>query len=178
MAEVSNIKVTIVPFGNISQQVIEEIHAAVRYLDLEPVNGETQPVPQNCLDGERGQLNARCLIERAKERYNDTIVLAVTDYDLYAPGLNFIFGQAELRGQAAAISVYRLIENEKLLTPVEKRRIRTEVVHELGHVFGLEHCSDPYCAMYFSNTLMDTDRKGDRLCAACFNLYAKFRRML
>lgn len=175
----SEIKVTIIPFGEIPPSVISEIHSAVRYLGLEPVDAEAQPVPENCIDEKRGQLNARCLIEKARQEYSDTLILAVTDHDLYAPGLNFIFGQAELRGQTAAISVYRLIEGSgEPLTPIEGRRIRTEVVHELGHVFGLEHCADPYCAMYFSNTLMDTDRKGDRFCAVCLNLYAKFRRML
>jgi archaemetzincin len=34
----------------------------------------------------------------------------------------------------------------------------------LGHTYGLQHCSDPKCVMYFSNTLGETDRKRDKFC--------------
>lgn len=172
-------RIAVLTFGDISPEVIEEVHTGIHYLDLEPLEGENYPVPEDCIERRRNQLNAGCLINRVREKAPQTLALGITDYDLYAEGLNFIFGQAELRGQAAVISVYRLIENRQgCLTPLEKRRIRTETVHELGHVFGLEHCDDPYCAMYFSSNLMDTDRKGDRFCAVCLNLYARFRRML
>jgi archaemetzincin len=40
-------------------------------------------------------------------------------------------------------------------------------VHELGHVFGLEHCPDPECVMHFSNSLLDTDRKSTSFCSQC-----------
>ncbi|MEW6585820.1 MAG: hypothetical protein AB1442_09465 [Nitrospirota bacterium] len=42
-----------------------------------------------------------------------------------------------------------------------------EAVHEIGHTFGLVHCSDPNCAMHFSNSLRDTDRKSSEFCGIC-----------
>jgi archaemetzincin len=42
-----------------------------------------------------------------------------------------------------------------------------EAVHELGHMFGLDHCSDLRCVMHFSNSLADTDRKGRDFCPSC-----------
>jgi archaemetzincin len=42
-----------------------------------------------------------------------------------------------------------------------------EAIHELGHTGGLEHCPDPRCVMYFSNTLADTDHKDYQFCARC-----------
>ena len=42
-----------------------------------------------------------------------------------------------------------------------------EAVHELGHTLGLEHCPDRSCVMYFSNSLADTDRKGEAYCSRC-----------
>jgi archaemetzincin len=97
-------------------------------------------------------------------------VLGVADVDLYAKGLVFIFGQAELGGTCAVISLTRLRQTFYSL-PVNKplflRRAKKEAVHELGHVFGLPHCPDPECVMHFSNSLMDTDKKRAAFCARC-----------
>jgi archaemetzincin len=49
-------------------------------------------------------------------------------------------------------------------------RMVKEAVHELGHTFGLVHCPDPKCVMYFSNCLEDTDFKGKRYCGECKKL--------
>jgi archaemetzincin len=46
-----------------------------------------------------------------------------------------------------------------------RRRAATEAIHELGHTFGLRHCSRPSCVMWFSNTLAETDRKDVRPCS-------------
>ena len=46
-------------------------------------------------------------------------------------------------------------------------RALKEAVHELGHTLGLAHCPDAGCVMHFSNALVDTDRKGHRLCVVC-----------
>ncbi|MCK7529713.1 MAG: hypothetical protein MZV63_00960 [Marinilabiliales bacterium] len=63
--------------------------------------------------------------------------------DIFIPILTFIFGQAVLGEQTAIASVYRLRnelygmkqDNDLLLSRTIK-----EVVHELGHTFGLIHC--------------------------------------
>jgi archaemetzincin len=97
---------------------------------------------------------------RSKTR-RGALGLGVVEVDLYAPGLNFVFGQADRLEQAAVVSVHRL-RGEKALP-----RIRTEVVHEVGHLLGLGHCHRSDCVMFFSNTVYDTDRKGEKLCADC-----------
>jgi archaemetzincin len=52
-----------------------------------------------------------------------------------------------------------------------------EAVHELGHTLRLAHCSNAGCVMYFSNSLDDTDRKGDTYCERCVaRLHAQRRR--
>jgi archaemetzincin len=95
-------------------------------------------------------------------------VLGVIEADLYADGLSFVFGQAEMPGQWAIISLHRLREgsegdhDERLYV-----RALKEAVHEVGHTLGLGHCPDPSCVMHFSNTLADTDRKGTDPCAVC-----------
>ncbi|MEO0185151.1 MAG: matrixin family metalloprotease [candidate division WOR-3 bacterium] len=42
-----------------------------------------------------------------------------------------------------------------------------EVVHEVGHLMGLDHCSIPTCVMHFSNTIEDTDKKNVCFCDKC-----------
>ena len=98
------------------------------------------------------------------------IVLAIADVDLYAEGLNFVFGEAEFGGQFAVISITRLRQSFYSL-PENKDvfidRAKKEAVHELGHVFRLEHCPDAECVMHFSNSLLDTDRKSSSFCSRC-----------
>lgn len=103
-------------------------------------------------------------------------VLGITDVDLYVDGLNFVFGEAELEGLCAVISVarlhqsfYGLPENKTLFL---ERTIK-EAVHELGHVYGLKHCPNPDCVMHFSNSLVDTDRKKVSFCSRCKRLLEK-----
>lgn len=70
----------------------------------------------------------------------------------------------------ALISVTRLnpeFYGEKPDRAKYYRRILTEAVHELGHAFGLPHCTIPTCVMYFSNSIDDTDRKGYNFCKRC-----------
>lgn len=90
--------------------------------------------------------------------------------DLYIPILTFIFGQAVLNEKTAVASVYRL-RNELygLKKDDELLRSRTikEVIHELGHTFGLLHCHTPMCVMRSSTYVEDIDQKGSSFCMKC-----------
>jgi archaemetzincin len=46
-----------------------------------------------------------------------------------------------------------------------------EAVHELGHTFGLIHCSDARCAMSLSNAIQQVDKKTEELCTNCSILF-------
>jgi len=97
-------------------------------------------------------------------------VLGVVDVDIFAPGLNFVFGQADISGKRALISLQRLRQEFYGLPRDESvfgERVLKEAVHEVGHTYGLRHCPDPTCVMHFSNSLPDTDLKGCNLCLIC-----------
>ena len=107
-------------------------------------------------------------LEKHAESVEEERVLGVTDLDLYVPNMNFVFGEARLPGRVAVISTHRLRENtpygSERLFP---ERVIKEAVHELGHTLGLGHCKVVSCVMCFSNSLADTDRKGQDYCESC-----------
>jgi archaemetzincin len=100
-------------------------------------------------------------------------VLGLTDVDCYAPGLNFVFGQAATRAGPAFVALLRLRQAFYGL-PADRtlfrERVLKEAIHELGHTWGLEHCEDPECVMRFSNRLRDTDFKSAGFCRRCQRL--------
>jgi archaemetzincin len=133
--------------------------------------GGNLPLPASCPEGRRQYLGEPFLEVLAAARgLEDEVILGVTGVDLFVPGLNFVFGLADPRNRGAVISLARLYpefygqpRNPQLF----KARALKEAIHELGHLWGLDHCSNPACIMFFSNTLTDTDRKGPGFCAQC-----------
>ncbi len=96
-------------------------------------------------------------------------VLAVTRVDLFIPILTYVYGEAQLGGQACVISIHRLAEGLSTATPrhVFLARVAKEAVHELAHTFNLRHCKDPGCIMHYCRNIRDVDRKQDNLCRYC-----------
>jgi len=94
-------------------------------------------------------------------------VLGVVDVDVFASGLNFVFGEAYTPGKAALISLWRLkpsFYSETASSDVFAKRVLKEAVHEAGHTLGLKHCSKESCVMHFSNSISDTDKKESLFC--------------
>ena len=123
--------------------------------------------PPDCFNALRRQYESSCLILNSLRVINKReIILIVADLDAYVEQLNFVFGEAIPSLKAAAVYIRRLIPhpyNEKLLIS----RLAKEINHELGHVFGLEHCNNSRCVMSFSNSVMDVDYKTIYFCDKC-----------
>jgi archaemetzincin len=97
-------------------------------------------------------------------------VLAITEHDLYVPMLSFVFGQAQLGGRMAIVSLARLRQEFYGLPPdpeLLRRRAVKEVLHEMGHGLGLVHCVEPLCALSLSTDLLQVDSKQPELCDSC-----------
>lgn len=105
-------------------------------------------------------------------------LLAVTSLDLYVPVLTFVFGEAQLSGSCAVVSLYRLREEFYGLPAREelmRERLVKEAVHELGHTFGLRHCDDWRCVMTSSHGVERLDVKGAQFCFLCGRVVAGAR---
>lgn len=106
-------------------------------------------------------------------------IMAVTDGDLFIPVLTFVFGEAQLGGKVAVVSTARLrqdLSGMPLPQRVFRARLLTECVHELGHTFGLTHCSFSRCVMTRSNTVLDVDAKFSEFCRDCRGLLKDLQR--
>jgi archaemetzincin len=90
--------------------------------------------------------------------------------DLYIPILTYIFGQASLNGKVGVVSLYRL-RNEHYGLPSDYdlliERFSKVIIHELGHTYGLIHCSNPVCVMRSSTYVEDIDQKEKEFCYRC-----------
>jgi archaemetzincin len=131
------------------------------------------PAPVYAFNKKRNQYLSTAILNAVMEQKETAPyekILGIVDHDLYVPELNFVFGEASRK--AAVISLTRLRQTFYHLTEDQNlfhQRVLTEAVHELGHTYGLGHCSNPRCVMFFSNSLKDTDRKGSEFCQKCKN---------
>lgn len=125
--------------------------------------------PRHALDARRGQHASgkilRWLLESGPSRGK---VLGITDRDLFIPILTYVFGEAQLGGRAAVVSLARLGEDVELFGPgLLVERLAKEAVHEVGHTFGLVHCGTEGCVMGRSPAVREVDDKTAELCEEC-----------
>ncbi|MCK5511641.1 MAG: archaemetzincin family Zn-dependent metalloprotease [Thermodesulfovibrionia bacterium] len=164
--------IVLVAIGTVDNTVIEMLkHNLSTVFNTQVIIGKDMAVPGYAFSEKRKQYWSTAILHVLLEQ-NACIhykkILGIVDRDLYVPDLNFVFGEAG--GDAALISLTRLRQEFHGLpedSPLFLRRTLTEAVHELGHTYGLRHCSELQCVMFFSNTLRDTDRKGPEFCPPC-----------
>lgn len=151
-------------FGAVRGRLESEFGIAVREMELGPVDF--------AYDRERGQYASTAVLEMLTRVCPPDAVklLAVTGQDLYIPVLTFVFGQAQLNGQLAVISLARLRQEFYGLAPNREiflERASKEALHEMGHTFGLVHCGDRNCAMSLSTNVRQIDLKRSEFCEPC-----------
>ena len=163
------IKLQVLPFDNIQENILEAIKTEIQStykarVDISPV----EKLPKESYNSLRKQFLAVRILDFLSK--SDTRRIGITNKDIYAEKLNFIFGQAQLKGNAAVISTTRLdpmfYEKSFDIMLLTARAVK-ESVHETGHMLGLNHCPNNKCVMSFSNTLADVDRKSKNLCDMC-----------
>ncbi len=168
----------IVEVGFEDEDLLNVVSKGVRSkLGLRTAASFEPSIPREAFDESRNQYVSDALLSWISRRFSG-LVLGLVNADAYTPGLNFVFGQAQLGGRAAVVFLERLRpefygrsgDRSLFLERVEK-----ESLHELGHVFGLGHCPDRRCVMSFSNSIVEVDLKGSDFCPRCSLLLRRLR---
>ncbi|MBV8198812.1 MAG: archaemetzincin family Zn-dependent metalloprotease [Candidatus Eremiobacteraeota bacterium] len=167
-------RIGIVPVNAVDAKFLERLSACLEESFLVRAHIErTLAVPRSALNAARGQLFASTLtarVRRAHADVGDAAILAITSFDLYKTSHRFIFGDADEAQGVAIVSVNRLrpeFYGEQPDANLVFQRALKECAHELGHVFGLRHCYNARCAMYYSNSIFETDNKMPHFCEGC-----------
>jgi len=165
------------PFGMIDEEAMSTLETSLwQIFGFDIKRLPVLPEPEYALDQKTKQYNSTLILKNLLRGVpNDAVrVLGITQCDLFIPMLSFVFGHAQVNGTVAVISLarlhqqfYHLPENKLLFI----RRMMKEAVHELGHTFGLVHCSDTQCAMSLSNAIQQVDKKTEELCENCSILF-------
>lgn len=101
-------------------------------------------------------------------------LIGTTMDDLYPEeAWNYVFGQATIAQRVGIYSLRRLYPAfwNKAETPEAEHlgmvRGLLLLVHETGHMFGVEHCQKYACAMNGTNSLRESDAQPIHLCPDC-----------
>lgn len=95
----------------------------------------------------------------------DHLNMAITDTDMYAGRLNFVFGYADYVNHVGIISLARLGGRKD--PSLFQRRLLKLVRHEIGHMYGMAHCTHQSCVMRGANSRAEADSTPLSLCPSC-----------
>lgn len=161
------------PFGDIALEMLDFARETVEFtFDCNCSILENQDIPKQTYDAGRNQYSCTGILREVLRLCpeNAKRIIGITTVDLFVPVLTFVFGQAQLDGKAALVSAHRLRQEYYALpanSGVLVHRLSKEILHELGHTFGMTHCHNPACVMHFSYSVREIDIKENRFCAGC-----------
>ena len=165
--------ISLLPVGQVEEDILSSLEDGLgRAFGREVLRLRTAPEPVFAFDARRGQYSSSLILNEIAVTSPAVggVVLAVTAVDLFIPMLSFVFGQAQVGGTTALMSVARL-RQEFYSLPQDDVLLRTralkECVHEVGHAFGLVHCPNVGCPMSLSHGIRQVDQKSTEFCGSC-----------
>jgi len=176
-------QVAIQPFGQFPKDILKEVQAGIDSMyDIESTILQPIDLPKQAYYAPRNRYRADSLIrylKRIKPRRYDKI-LGVTTADISTTKGDYqdfgIMGLGFRPGKSCVGSIYRIqrgaINRKHLIN-----RFRKVTIHELGHNFGLKHCTyDSKCLMQSAKGKTTTIDKADEI--LCTNCRRQIQRVL
>ncbi len=163
----------LLPIGDMDTRILEDLRTRMGRIFRVPCEILSAGLSaQFAFHPERGQYHSSEMLARMTQQVgrNCWRLLGVTAVDLYIPILTFVFGEAQMGGRCALVSLHRLRQEFYGLPPDAEllgARLLKESVHELGHTLELTHCNDYACVMAASHSVEWIDLKEPYPCPVC-----------
>jgi archaemetzincin len=167
-------KVGILAVGQVAPEILEGIVDGIvkTFPDTSAgIINDVLSVPQAAFDRKRSQYSSSQILDEIKayaaQKPDYHRILGVLNIDIFSQGLKYVFGEANVIGKVALISLWRLkpeFYRDKPNLSLYILRAQKEAMHEIGHTLGIQHCPHSLCVMHFSNSIFDTDYKQTLLC--------------
>lgn len=171
-------KVAIQPFEDFPQDITKEVQMAIDSMyDIESTILKPINLPKSAYYQPRNRYRADSLIRYLREEkpndYDKILGLTTSDISTTKDGYKDfgIMGLGFRPGESCVGSLYRVQRGAKNRQQIISR-FRKVTVHELGHNFGLKHCTyDVKCLMQSAKGKATTIDKADEiLCENCRRL--------
>jgi len=124
---------------------------------------------QPAMDLLRRQYSATGMLDLLKDPPPPPSVkrVGITPLDLFLPVFTHLYGYAQMGGNVAVVSTFRLTPGNGAPQGLLVERTIKEILHELGHTTGLAHCPAPWCVMHPSRWPEEIDLKDAAYCPPC-----------
>ena len=164
--------VGVVRMGTVGEAVLNIVAANLQEILRLPVDIlPARRAPEFAYKDSRKQYHAALILKKlAESRRPHPRILALVSVDLFIPVLTHVFGEAQMGGRAAVVSLHRLTQKEegsRVPLDIFYERAVKVALHEVAHTFDLVHCKQPECIMRLSSGLNDLDDLPLFFCEYC-----------
>lgn len=167
----------LIPLGMVDPLAVSVVGANIQaILGINTRIREDQAHPDEAFIATRNQLDASKILKLLSGKKGAPFKLGIVQGDLCLPILTYVFGEAQLGGESAVISLFRLYGAGQEIMYNRAAKIG---IHEAGHLIGLTHCRTVDCLMRFSKQLEQLDRLPMHFCSACeYEISRRINRMM
>ena len=161
------LELDIIPLGNNNEDIVDALKRDLKEKSfIVRVFGRME-IPRTSMNFYRKQYNAEIILDVLRKMEGN--VIGLTNVDLYAKSLNFVFSESEYEGPSV-VSTYRMnpaFYQEKPNFDLMVKRLVKEVLYCVGRMQGLKECPNPKCLMHRSQSAGDLDFKDESFCKEC-----------
>lgn len=162
--------IVLVPMG-VTDNILQNVTKALKKTYNVKINvSSNRKVPKDALSGSRvkkylgydAQYDAESIIHNTGVLNKGDKNLIITSEPLSRKGTS-VFGISYLGGEVGIFSTYR----PKHSSGNTDSRIRKQAIKQIGYMIGYEHCDQPHCVMYQTETCDELDRTEETFCDDC-----------